>query len=86
MYLEHAHKEVRPTLPRPTISFEAEIPNKIAYADDIDVIGKNDADIKKIQEVLKTCQIKVNTEKTEYTSISKSEEGRKEVKKKLDHL
>ena len=37
--------------------------------------------IKKIQEVLKEYQFKVNTDKTEYTSISKSEEGWKGVKK-----
>ena len=42
---------------------------------------ENYADIKKIQEVLKKYQLKVNTVKTEYTSISKSEEGWKEVKK-----
>ena len=53
VYLEHTLKEVRPTLPRPTTSFEAEIPNEVAYADDVDFIGQNYADIKKIQEVLK---------------------------------
>ena len=61
----------RPTLPRPTTSFEEEIPNEVAYADDVDFIGQNYADIKKIQEVLKKCQLKVNTDKTEYTSIKK---------------
>ena len=45
--------------------------------DDVDFIGQNYADIKKIQ-VLKKYQLK---DKTEYTSISKSEEGWKEVKK-----
>ena len=30
IYLEHALKEVRPTLSRPTSSFEAEIPNEVA--------------------------------------------------------
>ena len=83
IYLEHAVKEVRPTQPRPTNSFEEEIPNEVAYADDVDFIGQNYADIIKIQEVLKKkYQLKVNTDKTEYTSISKSEEGWKEVKKK----
>ena len=81
IYLEHALKEVRPTLPRPTTSFDEEIPNEVAYADDVDFIGQNYADIKKIQEVLKKYQLKVNTDKTEYISISKSEEGWKEVKK-----
>ena len=51
-YLEHALKEVRSTLPRPTTPFEAEIPNEVAYTDDVDFIVQNYADIKKIQEVL----------------------------------
>ena len=42
--LEHALKEVRPTLPRLTTSFEAEIPNEVAYMDDVDFIGQNYAD------------------------------------------
>ena len=53
IYLEHVLKEIRPTLPRPTTSFEEEIPNKEAYADDVDFIGQNYSEIKKIQEVLK---------------------------------
>ena len=53
IYLEHALKEARPTLPRPTTSFVEEIPNKVAYADDLDFVGHNYADIKKIHEFLK---------------------------------
>ena len=53
VYLEHALKEVRPTLPRPTISFEAEIPNKVAYADAVGFLEQSYAGIKKILEVLK---------------------------------
>ena len=52
-YLEHALKEVRPTLPRPTTSFEKGIRKEVAYVDDVDFIGQNYADNKKIQEVLK---------------------------------
>ena len=47
IYLEHALKEARPTLPKPTTSFEAEIPNEVAYADDVEFNGQNYADIKK---------------------------------------
>ena len=47
------------------ISFEAEIPNEIGYADDVDFILQNYADIKKIQEVLEKYQLKVNPDKTE---------------------
>ena len=53
VYLDHACKESQPTLPRPTSSFEADSRNKVAYVDDVDLIGRNYADVKKIQEVLK---------------------------------
>ncbi|RUS81468.1 hypothetical protein EGW08_010766 [Elysia chlorotica] len=66
---------------RASASNAGEIPNEVAYADDVDFIGQSYADINKIQEVLKKYQLKVNTDKTEYTSLSKSEEGWKEVKK-----
>ena len=39
VYPEHALKKVRPTLPRPTTLFKAEIPNEVPYADDVDFIG-----------------------------------------------
>ena len=52
LYLEHALKEVRPTLPRTTTSFEAEVPNEVAYADDVNLIGLNYEAIKKIQEAV----------------------------------
>ena len=51
LYQEHALKEVRPTVPRPTTSFEAEIPNEVAYAENIDFIGQYYADIKKIHDL-----------------------------------
>ena len=41
IYLDHALKGVQPTLPRPISSFEVEIPNEVAYADDVDFIGQN---------------------------------------------
>ena len=53
LYLEHALKEVRPTLPRPTTPFEVAIPNEVAYANDVDFIGQTYVDIKNIQEVLR---------------------------------
>ena len=58
IYSEHALKEVRPTLPRPTTLFKAEIPNEVAYADNVDFIGQNYADIKKIQLVLENINLK----------------------------
>ena len=52
-------------MPRPATSFKAEIPNEVVYADHVDFIWQNYADIKKIQEVLrKKYQLKVNADKT----------------------
>ena len=57
---------------------------QIDYADDVDFIGQNYSDIKKIQEVLLK-KIPVNTDKTDYTSMSKSEEEWKEVKNRITY-
>ena len=85
LYLEHALKEVRPMLPRPTSSFEAEIPNDVAYADIVDFNDKTVQILRRSKKLFKKKQRKVNSDKTEYyTSISKSGEGWKEVKKKKD--
>ena len=81
IYLEHALREVRHTLPKPQTEYEENIPNEVAYADDVDFISQEYADIREIESILKTHQLKVNTDKTEYTSISKSEEQWKNVKK-----
>ncbi|GFR94560.1 very-long-chain enoyl-CoA reductase [Elysia marginata] len=37
-YLEHALKEVRPVLPKPSIPLEKVLPREIAYADDVDLL------------------------------------------------
>ena len=71
VYLEHALKEVRTTLPRPIAKYEKEIPNEIAYADDVDFIGQDYVNINEIQETLHKYQLKVNTDKTEFTALSK---------------
>ena len=57
-YLEHTLKEVRPTLSRPTTSFEKGIRKEVAYVEDVDIIRQNYADNKKIQEVLKNTSLK----------------------------
>ena len=81
VYLEHALKEVRTTLPRPIAKYEKEIPNEIAYADDVDFIGQDYVNINEIQETLHKYQLKVNTDKTEFTALSKNEEDWKNAKK-----
>ena len=81
VYLEHALKEVRTTLPRPIVKYEKEIPNEIAYADDVDFIGQDYVNINEIQETLHKYQLKVNTDKTEFTALSKNKEDWKNAKK-----
>ncbi|KAK3758783.1 hypothetical protein RRG08_054759 [Elysia crispata] len=81
VYLEHALKEVRTTLPRPIVKYKKGIPNEIAYADDVDFIGQNYVNINEIQETLHKYQLKVNTDKTEFTALSKNEEDWKNAKK-----
>ncbi|GFR68128.1 reverse transcriptase [Elysia marginata] len=74
IYLENALREIRTTLPEPNSSYGREIPSEIAYADDLDFIGHDYAKIAKIQETLEKYQLKVKTDKTEFTLLSKSEE------------
>ncbi|GFS05961.1 hypothetical protein ElyMa_001212600 [Elysia marginata] len=81
IYLENALREIRTTIPEPNSSFGREIPSEIAYADDVDFIGHDYANIAKIQETLEKHQLKVNTDKTEFTLLSKSEENWKKGKK-----
>ena len=81
VYLEQALKEVRTTLPRPIVKYEKEIPNEIAYADDVDFIGQDYVNINEIQETLHKYQLKVNTDKKEFTALSKNEEDWKNAKK-----
>ena len=81
VYLEHALKEVRTTLPRPIVKYEKEIPNEIAYADEVDFVGQEYVNINEIQETLHKYQLKVNKDKTEFTALSKNEEDWKNAKK-----
>ncbi|GFS28046.1 endonuclease-reverse transcriptase [Elysia marginata] len=81
IYLENALRKIRTTLPEPNSSYRREIPSEIAYADDVDFIGHDYANIAKIQETFEKYQLKVNTDKTEFTLLSKSEEDWKKVKK-----
>ena len=47
IYLEQALKNVRSTLDSPSNTTEAHLPNEIVYADDIDFIGNQPANVKK---------------------------------------
>ena len=79
VYLEHALKEVRTTLTRPIVKYEKEIPNEIAYADDVDFIGQDYVNINEIQETLHKYQLKVNRQNRIHSSFKKR--GRLEKRK-----
>ena len=53
IYLENALNEVRTILPRPTSDFEKTLLIEIAYADDVDFIGLEFADIAEVQKNIK---------------------------------
>ncbi|GFR99671.1 very-long-chain enoyl-CoA reductase [Elysia marginata] len=74
-YLEQALKNVRSTLDSPSNTTE------IVYADDIDFIGHQPVNVKKIEETLKVHKLKVNVDKTEHTSVRKHSEEWKTSKK-----
>ncbi|GFR69585.1 hypothetical protein ElyMa_005635600 [Elysia marginata] len=52
IYLEHALKEVRPVLPKPSTPLEKVLPIEIAYADDVDFVAFQDIDIEEVGKVL----------------------------------
>ena len=81
IYLEHALRDVRNILPEPKNPYLKEIPNEVAYADDVDFIAEEYANIDKIQEILQKFHLKVNKDKTEFTSLSRNEDEWKKAKK-----
>ena len=81
IYLENALKEVRNILPRPTSDFEKTLPTEIVYADDVDFIGLEFADIAEVQKTLKKYNLQVNADKTEQTTLSRSGKEYKNAKK-----
>ena len=74
IYLEQALKNVRSTPDNPSNTTEAHLPNEIVYADDIDFIGNQPANVKKIEDTLKVHKLKVNVDKTVYSSVRKHSE------------
>ena len=80
-YLENALKEVRTILPRPTSDFEKTLPTEIVYADDVDFIGLEFADIAEVQKTLMKYNLLVNADKTEQTTLSRSGQEYKNAKK-----
>ena len=67
------------------MKYEKEIPNEIAYADDVDFIGQDYVNINEIQETLHKYQLKVNTDKTEFTTLSKNELKTGKTQRKWAH-
>ncbi|GFO06818.1 LINE-1 retrotransposable element orf2 protein [Plakobranchus ocellatus] len=68
--LEHALRDIRPV----QNDKQEPVPAEIIYADDIDFIGKKDADVNSIEKTLKTHCLKVNVDNTEHTSVRKDSE------------
>ena len=68
-------------MPRPTSDFEKTLPTEIAYADDVDFIGLEFADISEVQKTLKKYNILVNADKTEQTTLSRLGKEYKYAKK-----
>ena len=80
IYLENAIRDVR------TTPEHKDLPPEFAYADDVDFINLTGyRDVEKVQEKLRPHQLKVNTDKTEYTCIERKtnifEENWRTVKK-----
>ena len=63
IYSENALKEVRTILPRPTSDFEKTLPTEIVYADNVDFIRLEFADIAEVQKTLKKYNLLVNADK-----------------------
>ena len=81
IYLEQALKNVRSRLDSHSNTIQAHLPNEIVYADDIDFIGNQPANVKKIEDTLKVHKLRVNVDKMEYTSVRKHSEEWKTSKK-----
>ena len=72
---------MRNILPRPTSDFEKTLPTETAYADDVDFIGLEFADIAEVQKTLKKYNLLVKADKTEQTTLSRSCKEYKNAKK-----
>ena len=68
-------------MPRPTSDFEKTLPTEIVYADEINFIGLEFADIAEVQKTLKKYNLIVNADKTEQTTLSRSGKEYKNAKK-----
>ena len=69
VYLEAALREVRKDLNK-----ESNLPNELAYADDVDFITEQDyINVDEVQRKLSEFNLLVNTDKTEYTKLNRRE-------------
>ncbi|GFS20409.1 endonuclease-reverse transcriptase [Elysia marginata] len=81
IYLDHALKEVRPVVPKPSTPLEKVLPREIAYADDADFVAFQDIDIEEVGKVLEKYNLQVNVDKTEFTNLSRGETNWQTTKK-----
>ncbi|GFS26442.1 hypothetical protein ElyMa_001718200 [Elysia marginata] len=61
IYLERALGEIRASLPEPNFSCDREIPNEVAYADEMDFIRYHYTNITVIPQTLEKYQLKTQT-------------------------
>ena len=83
IYLEHALKSVRKIIPNPNTKLGFILPSELIYADDIDFVTPDFANINmvQIQETLSNFSLKVNADKTELTTLDRNSEDWKKSKK-----
>ena len=81
IYLEHALKSVRGSIPTPKSQLGSIIPPELIYADDFDFVGQDHVNVETIQNTLANFNLKVNTEKTERTTLIRNSEDWKNSKK-----
>ena len=81
IYLEHALKSVRESIPTPKSQLGSIIPPELIYADDVDFVGQDHVNVETIQNMLANFKLKVNTEKTERTTLIRNSEDWKNSKK-----
>ena len=77
IYLEHALREVRPSIQQ-----NIQMPmSEIAYADDVDFVDSDFIDVNKVQNILERHNLFVNSDKTERTTVTEANDEWRKVKK-----
>ena len=83
IYLEHALKSLRNSISKPNSQLGYILPPELIYADDIDFVAPDftNIDMTQVQDILIKFNLKVNTSKTEITTLTRNSEEWKKSKK-----